>query len=66
LYPTDSVVTQTANNNLNGCDPYIDNKQNSTEAPATDLSMSANTLLRYSNYDMGGNNVVLPAKNINI
>lgn len=66
LYPTDSVVTKTANTEFQGCDPYIDNKQSGASPPATDLSMSANTLLRYSNYDMGANNEALPSKNINI
>lgn len=66
LYPTDSIVTQTANTNLQGCDPFIDNKQTAISPAATDLSMSANTILRYSNYDTAPTNSILPAKNINI
>lgn len=72
VYPTNSIVIDTAPTNLQGVDGYLENRSNlATLDNGTDLGVSAGTIVRASQYDWGvlgaGNNVgIIAAKNINI
>lgn len=61
LYPSNAIVLETAATNLQGSDPYIDNKLNANAFPG-ELSCNTESLLRYSNFEWSKVGAALPAR----
>lgn len=67
VYPGATIVTDANATNLQGTDPYLDNRSSVTAlASGNDAGLNLGTLVRAAQYDWSKLGAALPAKNINI